>query len=74
MKIQICKKFIKGNKLKNKLSIAFPNDNILLKKCINSCALCKDYPIAKIQGKKFKAKHISSLIKKLKNKLRPLHD
>ena len=65
MKIKICKKFSKRNKLQNKLSKAFPNDTIIIKKCLNLCKICKHQPIAKVKGKRFKAKRISELINKI---------
>ena len=65
MKIKICKKFSKRNKLQNKLSKAFPNDTIIIKKCLNLCKICKHQPIAKVKGKRFKAKRISELISKI---------
>jgi len=65
MKIQICKKFSKADKLQKKLAKAYPDDTIMLKSCISMCKLCKCQPVAKIKGKKFKAKRISTLISKL---------
>jgi len=67
MKIKICKKFSKINKLQNKLSKAFPNDTIIIKKCLNLCKICTHQPIAKIKGKRLKAKRISELINKIKS-------
>jgi len=67
MKIKICKKFSKVNKLHNRLSSAFPNDTILIKKCLNLCKICKHQPIAKVQGKRLKAKRISTLIDKIRS-------
>jgi len=64
MKIKICKKFTKINKL-NK---AFPDDTIVVKKCLSSCYACKHHFIANIKGKEVKAKRISTLISKLKEK------
>ncbi|HFQ61717.1 MAG TPA: DUF1450 domain-containing protein [Epsilonproteobacteria bacterium] len=66
MKIKICKKFTKVNKLQNKLSKAFPNDDIIIKKCLNLCKLCKHQPIAKMKGRRLKAKRITELISKIK--------
>lgn len=65
MKIQICKKFSKINKLQKKLSEAFPDDTIIIKKCINMCKVCKSKPVAKVKSKKFKAKSITKLITKI---------
>lgn len=69
MKIKICKKFPKLKKLENKLAIAFPNDTIIIKKCLNACSHCKNYPVAKIKNKKLKSKRISSLIIKIKDEV-----
>jgi len=65
MKIQICKKFSEVNKLQQKLTKAFPDDTIIIKKCIGMCKYCKRQPVAKSKGKKFKTKRISMLISKL---------
>ncbi len=65
MKIQICKKFSKVNKLQKKLTKAFPDDTIIVKSCISMCKLCKTQPVAKVKGKKQKAKRISKLISKI---------
>jgi len=65
MKIHICKKFSKVNKLQKELTKAFPDDTIIIKSCISMCKLCKDQPVAKMKDKKFKAKRISMLISKL---------
>ncbi len=65
MKIQICKKFSKVNKLHAKLANAFPDDTIIIKKCISMCKLCEKQPVAKVKGKKLKAKYISTLISKI---------
>jgi hypothetical protein len=65
MKIQICKKFSKVNKLQNKLTTAFPDDTIVIKKCIDMCKLCKNQPVAKVKKKKLSAKRISTLIEKI---------
>jgi len=67
MKIQICRKFQKLNKLQKKLTTAFPNDIIIVKKCISMCKTCKSQPAAKVAGAKFKAKRISKLISKIEN-------
>jgi len=71
MKIKICKKFSKVNKLQTKLNKAFPEDKILIKKCLNLCKICKHQPIAKVKGKRFKAYRISELITKIQKKVRP---
>lgn len=65
MKIQICKNFSKVNKLQKKLTKAFPNDMITIKSCISMCKICKKRPTAKVDGKKFKSKNISTLISKI---------
>jgi len=65
MKIQICKKFSKANKLQKKLTKAFPDDTITIKSCISMCKLCKKQPTAKANGKKLKAKRISILISRI---------
>jgi len=65
MKIQICKKFSKANKLQKKLTKVFPDDDIFIKSCISMCKVCKKQPVAKVNGKKFKAKRISKLITKI---------
>ncbi len=65
MKIQLCQKFAKVNKLQKKLSKAFPDDMIVVKSCISMCKLCKKLPLAKVDGKKQKAKSISKLISKI---------
>lgn len=65
MKIQICKKFSKVNKLQKKLTEAFPDDTVVVKSCISMCKVCKHQPVAKVEGKKQKAKRISKLISKI---------
>jgi len=65
MKIEICKKFSKVNKLQKQLTKAFPNDTIIVKSCISVCKLCKKDPTVKINGEKLKAKRISKLISKI---------
>ena len=65
MKIQICKKFSKVNKLQKKLTKAFPDDTVVVKSCISMCKLCKKQPVAKVDGKKQKAKRVSKLISKI---------
>ena len=65
MKIQICKKFSKVNKLQKKLTKAFPDHTIIIKSCIDMCDLCKKQPAVKINGKKLKAQRISQLISKI---------
>ena len=69
MKIQICRKFSKVSKLQKRLTTAFPNDVIIVKKCISMCKACKTQPVAKAAGKKIKAKNISKLISKIEDKL-----
>jgi len=65
MKIQICKNFSKVNKLQKKLTKAFPDDTIIIKSCISMCKMCKKQPVAKVNGKKLKAKRILMLISKI---------
>lgn len=65
MKIQICKKFTKVNKLQKKLEEAFPEGEVTIKSCIDMCKVCKMQPVAKVGGKKKKAKNISKLISKI---------
>ena len=65
MKIQICKKFSKVNKLQKKLTKAFPDDTVMMKSGISMCKVCKHQPVAKVDGKKQKAKRISKLISKI---------
>ncbi len=65
MKIQICKKFSKVNKLQKKLAKAFPDDTVIVKSCISMCKLCNKQPVAKVDGTKQKAKRISKLISKI---------
>ena len=65
MKIKICKKFSKVDKLHKKLTKAFPDDKIIVKSCISMCKLCKKQPVAKIAEKKKKAKSMSKLISKI---------
>ena len=69
MKIKICKKFSKVDKLQNKLTKAFPDDTIIVKKCLNLCKICKDTPAAKIKSQRFTALDITSLIEKIQLKL-----
>jgi len=68
MQIQICRKFLKINKLHTKLSEAFQDETIIIKKCISVCKVCKSQPSAKIKSKKFKAKRISTLITKIEDR------
>lgn len=68
MKIKICKKYKKLNKLGNKLHQAFPDDTVVIKGCINLCRICKNKPTAQTKSKRFKAADISSLIEKIKAK------
>ncbi len=65
MKIQLCKKFSKSDKLQKKLTKAFPDDTVTVKSCISMCKQCKKQPVAKVDGKKQKAKSISKLISKI---------
>ncbi len=65
MKIKICKKFSKINKLQRKLTEAFPNDTIVIKKCIDQCKICEHQPSAQVRGQSLKASRISKLIHKI---------
>jgi uncharacterized protein YuzB (UPF0349 family) len=65
MKIKICEKFSKINKLQKKLIEVFPDEEIIVKKCINMCKICEHKPVAKVDDKKFKASRISKLIEKI---------
>ncbi|GIT99387.1 DUF1450 domain-containing protein [Sulfurovum sp. TSL1] len=65
MKIQLCKKFSKVDKLQKKLTEAFPDDTVVVKSCIDMCKVCKHQPVAKVDGKKQTAKRISKLISKI---------
>jgi len=65
MKIQICKKISKVNKLQKKLKKAFPDDTITIKSCISMCKMCKKQPVAKVKGKKLKSQDIVKLIDKI---------
>jgi len=65
MKIQICKRHPNINKLQKKLTNAFPDDQVIIKKCLSMCKLCKTKPVAKVAKKKFKAKRIPKLIEKI---------
>ena len=67
MQIQICRKFSKVNKLHTKLTEAFPDESIMIKKCISMCKVCKSKPSARIKGKKIKAKGIPTLITKIED-------
>ena len=68
MKIKICKKYTKINTLQNKLTKAFPNDAVVVKKCLGLCKICKHQPVAEINKKKLKASRISKLIAKIETK------
>lgn len=65
MKIQICQKFSKVNKLQKKLTKTFPDDSVILKSCISMCKVCKKQPVAKVDGTKLKSQRISKLISKI---------
>ena len=65
MKIEICKKFSKVNKLQKKLTKAFPDNMVIVKSCLSMCKLCKKQPIAKVKGRKLKSQRISKLISKI---------
>ena len=68
MKIKICKKFSKTNKLQHKLTKAFPHDTIVIKKCIDLCKICEHQPLAQVRGEKLKASRISKLIQIIETK------
>lgn len=68
MKIKICKKFVKTNKLKNRLKKAFPKLTVK-RECIDLCEICKHQPVAKTKGTRFKAKRITELISKIRSVL-----
>lgn len=65
MKIKICKRFPKSKKFHKKLSKAFPDDDIIIKSCINMCKTCKKHPVSKVNGVKMKEKSINKTIKKI---------
>ena len=65
MKIKICKHFPKIKRFYKKLSKAFPNDEIIIKSCINMCKTCKKLPVAKVNGVKMKENSIKKTIKKI---------
>lgn len=65
MKIQICKRFSKANKLQKKLTKAFPDDTVIVKSCISMCKKCKKQAVAKVDGEKLKSQRISKLISKI---------
>jgi len=65
MKIKICKHFPKIKKFHKKLAKAFPNDEIIIKSCINMCKICKKQPVAKVDGVKMKGKSIEKIINKI---------
>jgi len=65
MKIQICKKFSKVNKLQKKLTKEFPDDTITINSCIGMCNMCKKQSVAKVKGKKLKSQRIAKLIEKI---------
>jgi len=69
MKIKICRKYTNINKLQKKLSKAFPDDDVVIRKCLSMCKICKTQPVAKAAKKKFKAKRISKLIEKIEARL-----
>ncbi len=67
MKIQICRKFSKVSKLQKSLTTVFPDNVIIIKKCISMCKRCKNQPVAKVAKRKLKAKSISKLISKIED-------
>jgi uncharacterized protein YuzB (UPF0349 family) len=56
-----CKKFHK------KLTKAFPDDDIIIKSCINMCKTCKKLPVAKVDGLKMKGTSIGMIIAKIES-------
>jgi len=54
-----CKKFHK------KLNKAFPDDDIIVKSCINMCKRCKKQPVTKVDGVKRKGKSIEKIMNKI---------
>ena len=68
MKIKICKKFSKISTFQRKLAEAFPDDTVIVKKCIDLCKICKHQPTAKVKKQKLKASHIAKLIQKIDDK------
>ena len=69
MKIKICRRYTNITKLQNKLTKAFPNDTIIIKKCFSMCKICKHQPVPKIKDTKLKSSRISELISHI-NKMR----
>ena len=68
MKIKICKKYTNINTLQSKLTKAFPDDAVVIKKCLDLCKICKHQPVAEVNKKKLKASNISKLITKIETK------
>jgi len=68
MKIKICKNYKNINKLEKKLKLAFPDEKVIIKGCIDLCKICKEKPTAQTKSRRFKAADISSLIEKIKEK------
>ena len=67
MKIKICKRFPKIEKFHKKLTKAFPDDEIIIKSCINMCKTCKKQPVAKVDGIRVRGKSIGKIIGKIEN-------
>jgi len=67
MEIKICRRFPKIKKFHKKLSKAFPDDDIIIKSCINMCKTCKKQPVAKVAGIKINGKSMGKIINKIEN-------
>ena len=67
MKIKICKHFPKIKKFHKKLTKTFPDDDIIIKSCINMCKTCKKQPVAKVEGVKMKRKSIRKIVNKIES-------
>lgn len=68
MKIKLCKKYSKKNKLVKKIILNYPSAEITIKSCIGMCKYCKSMPTAIVDGKKIKKKSIKKFIKALDSK------
>ena len=66
MKIKLCKKYSKTDKLVKKIRSNLPDAQIKIKSCIQMCKYCKSQPTADVHGKKIKKKSIKKFIKALK--------
>jgi hypothetical protein len=68
MKIKICKEFKKVKSLQKRLKKTFPNDKVIIKKCLKACEICEKTPMVRVKKKKHKAPDITSLIDKIEAK------